>query len=103
VSQNQQETSQRKPGWPELLVILTSTAAQCWIIWLSLPPQQRYWIRLRVMGKARQLAGRRAWLEGHAGMGEELQTGRKSVRYLTAWGLGLMRELAQGELDRMKP
>ena len=78
-------------------------AANTYTIWLSLPPQQRYWIRLRVTDTFRSLTARLAWREGHAGMGEELKTGRRSVRYLGAWGLGLLRDAAVGELERLKP
>jgi hypothetical protein len=87
----------------QVAAILATAGLQAWAIWVTLPPQQRYWIRLRAMDTCRRIAGRVAWSEGHAGMGEELQTGRKPVRYLGAWGLGLLRDAAVGELERMRP
>jgi hypothetical protein len=54
---------------------------------------------------ARWLANRAArlsWLQGRAGIAEEASTGRRSPRYLMALGLGLLRDLAIGELERMK-
>ena len=87
----------------QVAAVLATAGLQAWAIWVTLPPQQRYWIRLRAMDTCRRVAGRMAWSEGHAGMGEELRTGCKSVRYLGAWGLGILRDAAVGELERMKP
>ena len=92
----------RKPGLAEFLVLGATAAAQIAVIWLSLPPQQRYWIRLAVLGKLRAATARLAWLEGRAGMAEEIQTERKSVRYLSALGLSLLREYADQTLEDMR-
>ena len=87
----------------QVAAIVATAGLQAWAIWVTLPPQQRYWIRLRATDICRSTAARLAWREGHAGMGEELSTGCRSVRYLSAWGLGILRDAAVGELERMKP
>ena len=90
----------------EVALILVSSAAGMALVlaqWWSMQP-----LALRQEMRAetarwlhRQTAGR-AWRQGHAGMGSELVTGRRSPRYLAALGLGLLRDLAIGELERMK-
>lgn len=92
----------RRPGLPEFLLLAGSAAAQVWVIWLTLPPQQRFWIRLQVLGRVRQVTARWAWLEGRAGMAEELVTQRRSVRYLSAFALAVTREAADQALEDMR-
>lgn len=87
----------------QVALVVVTAAANVTVIWLSLPPQQRYWIRLEALGWLRSTGYRLAWREGHAGMGEELSTGRKSARYLSAWGLGIARDWAVGQLEAMRP
>jgi len=92
----------RRPGLPELLLMGVSVAAQAWIVWVSLPPQQRFWIRLALLGRLRSLGARLAWLEGRAGMAEEIQTGQRTVRYVSAYGLSLVRDAAAEALEDMR-
>lgn len=87
----------------QMAALVTGAALQAWVIWLSLPPQQRFWIRLEALGWLRRVTGRAARAEGHAGMGEELSTGQRSARYLSAWGLGIAREWAVQRLEEMRP
>jgi hypothetical protein len=97
-SQQQDRTSTAA----QVLLVLLTVGLQFWVIWVQLPPQQRTWIRLAAAGRVRRIAAMGAWSEGQAGMGEELQTGQKSIRYATAYSLSLLRDRAQRILEEMK-
>jgi len=87
----------------QFLIIAMVVGANCLTIWLSLPPQQRMWIRLAVAGRVRRIAATAAWREGRAGMSEELVTGQRSVRYGSAYGLSLLRDRAHRLIEDMRP
>ena len=99
--------SQRRPGAAETLVAVAGTLAvvglQAWVLWLQISPQERLWIRLAVAGRVRQSAATMAYLLGHQGMGEELRTGQRSLRYLGAWVLSTVRDQASRSLEAMRP
>ena len=85
------------------LYLLLLLGIQAWAVWIMLPPQQRMWIRLAVAGTVRSKSATAAWRQGHQGMGEELATGQRSVRYLAAWGLSTVRDRANKSLEAMRP
>jgi hypothetical protein len=87
----------------ELVSLAVSLAGMAAAVWLTLPPQQRMWIRLAVAGRVRSSAAMMAWRQGHSGMGEEIRTGQRSIRYLAAWGLSTVRDRASTMLEAMRP
>jgi hypothetical protein len=89
----------RKPGILETLLALASTAAMAWVV---MPPQERFWVKLTVLQKAHQLAGRLAYQVGHRGMGDELSD-RDFQRYEIAFWLSSARDELAKALDGMKP
>ena len=87
----------------QIVLVLLTAGLQCWVIWIQLPPAERMWIRLAVLGRVRRLTATAAWSEGRAGMSEELATGQRSVRYATAYSLSLLRDRAHRLLEDMRP
>ena len=87
----------------EAVLILATIALQGWYLYLTLPPQQRLWLRLTVLGTVRQRSARIALLLGWQGMGEELATGQKSARYLAALWFSLGRDWANRQIEAMRP
>jgi hypothetical protein len=87
----------------ELVSLALSLAGMAAAVWFTLPPQQRMWIRLAVAGRVRSSAATMAWNMGHRGMAEEILTGQRSIRYLVAWGLSMVRDRASSALEAMRP
>lgn len=87
----------------ELLSLVVSLAGMAAALWFTLPPQQRMWIRLAVAGRVRSSSAATAWRMGHQGMGEEIATGQRSILYLAAWGLSMVRDRASQALEAMRP
>ena len=91
----------------EIALVLISSAAGVVLVWSQWwamqPGPVREEMRAETARWLHNRAARLSWAQGQAGMGEELVTGRRSPRYLFALGLGLLRDLAIGELERMKP
>ena len=89
----------RRPGKLEAVLSLASAAV---VTWCMMPPQERYWIRLRVTAGLHRAVSRLAWREGHAGMADEL-AGRDLVRYPVAYRLSLARDRLGRALEEMRP
>lgn len=84
-------------------VSLLLLSFQAWVLWMQISPQERLWIRLYGAGRLRSLSAAAAWQQGHRGMAAELATGRRSPRYLAAWGLSTVRDRAAAALEAMRP
>ena len=91
---------QRGPSLVEQLVTLASAGI---MVWVMMPPQERLWVQLRMVGVARRYADRLARLEGHAGMGDELAGRDPWSRYGGAVLAGRCRDRLDRVLTDMKP
>lgn len=89
----------RKPGKMEQAIAVASALI---LAWSMMPEQERYWIRLRVLGSLQRLSARLAWREGHRGMGDEL-CGRDLFRYPVAYRLSQARDRLTRALEEMRP
>ena len=92
----------RKPSLFEMVLMLAGTAASVWII---LPPQERYWLKLRIIRLGQQIAAAVASREGRAGMRAELagRPGEAGRSYTAAaWWSGRRDDLGRA-LEAMKP
>lgn len=89
----------RKPGKAEQAIAVVSALL---LAWSMTPEQERYWIRLKVLGTLQSLSARLAWREGHRGMGDEL-AGRDWQRYSVAFRLSQARDLIGRVLEDMRP
>ena len=89
----------RQPGKLEQAAALASLAA---ITWMSLPPQQQYWMKLAALRFLHRTASRLAWREGHRGMADEL-SGRDLLRYPVAYRLSRLRDRIGAELEAIRP
>ena len=91
----------------EIVLVLVSTAAGLAIVaaqwWTLQPPPVREQIRGETARWLHRVTAARARRQAQIAQVEEIVTGRRSLRYLSALGLGLLRDLAVGELERMKP
>jgi hypothetical protein len=91
----------RRPGKLELLVALTSTLL---MLWLTLPEHQRQLLTMQAAAAGRDLAGRLARAQGHAGMGDELDGhARARQHYGAAYRLSRLRDHLAAQLDRLRP
>lgn len=90
---------QRPPKLLEIFMALASTAAA---VYLTLPPQERMWLKLEVFQRAQRMAARLAWTTGHRGMGDEL-AGRDFQRYGIAYRLSQARDYLARKLQEMRP
>lgn len=90
----------RSPGRLEQLLALASTLVMAW---LMLPEHQRTLILMRAAERARNLTGRLARAEGHAGMGEELAGRDPGARYGGAYALARARDWLAGLPERWRP
>lgn len=88
-----------RPGLADLVVQLIYVAIGAWMM---MSPQERYWVKLRLMGKAHQAASRLAWREGRKAMGDELR-GRELARYPVALRLSQARDWIGSQLEEMRP
>lgn len=91
----------RRPGKLELVQAVLMLGLT---VWLMLPEHQRQLLAMRAAATGRDLAGRLARAQGHAGMGDELD-GHPQARqhYRTAYRLARMRDDLAGLLDRLRP
>ena len=90
------------PWWAQALLVAGTLAANLAIVWASLPPQERLWIRLRVTGTCRDLAsGRARWL-GHRGMRDELAGRDPSTWYGLALRLSRLRDAMSRSLEAIR-
>jgi len=86
------EPQRRPPPWLEILLGLMSLAGTGLIVWGSLPPQERQWIRLELTARLHRVLVVRAWREGRAGMADELAGRDPGPRYAAALWLGRWRD-----------
>ena len=91
---------QRGPTLGEQLIALGSAAA---MVWVMMPPQERFWLSLRTVALAHRVAGRLARGQGRAGMGQELSGRDPEPWYGTAVLAGHVRDALGRHLERMKP
>ena len=89
----------RKPTLAEQLAAVTSALVMAWYM---MPPEERYWAKLRFLSLLHRLSGKLARLEGRQGMGDEL-AGRDRQRYPTAFLLSRLRDRLAAELEDMRP
>ena len=82
----------RPPLWAQVLVVSGTLAANLLVVWASLPPQERLWIKLAVTGGLRDLAGRQARLAGRSGIAREASDRDPSLLYGAALMLGRVRD-----------
>lgn len=95
---HEQQQEQEAPWWVQAVLVAGTLAANLVIVWASLPPQERLWIRLRLTGVLREAADVRARQAGRAGMRDELAGRDPGFWYGTAlrlsrWRDGLARSL----------
>jgi hypothetical protein len=90
----------RQPGKLEVILALVSTTA---MMWYMMPPQERYWVKLRVLQNLRRLSARYALREGHQGMTEELQGKDPEHRYGMAFLMSRVRDMLDKALEEMRP
>lgn len=89
----------RRPGKAEQIAALASALLMAWFM---MPPQERYWAKLRLLQGVHQLASRLARAEGHRGMGDEL-AGREYWRYAVALQISQARDRLEKALEDMRP
>ncbi|MDA8319070.1 MAG: hypothetical protein M0030_04540 [Actinomycetota bacterium] len=93
-----------KPGrLTETVLAAVSTAV---MVWVMMPPQERYWVRLRVTQMAQDLGRRaavRARATGFEGMGAELGGEDPTVQYADARWLSVGRDMLARAVKVMKP
>ena len=91
----------RRPGKLELALAVASTLL---MVWLTLPEHQRQLLTMQATAAGRDLAGRLARAQGHAGMGDELD-GHTTARqhYGAAYRLSRLRDQLAVHLDRLRP
>lgn len=89
----------RKPTLLEMLATLVSVGVMAY---MTISPQERYWIRLQALGLLHRASARLAWRAGHKGMSDEL-SGRDCQRYGLAYRLSQLRDLAARALEDMRP
>ena len=91
---------QDRPTLVEQLVAVGSAAA---MVWVMMPPQERFWLSLRTVALAHRVAARLARVEGHAGMGQELSGRDPLPWYGSAVLAGRVRDMLARHLEGMKP
>lgn len=79
---------EQKPRLTEIILALISTAAA---VYLTLPPQERLWIKITFYQKIHETVTRLAWRTGRKGMSDEL-AGRDYDRYSVAYRLSQLRD-----------
>lgn len=89
----------RKPGALEQIAALTSALAMAWMM---MPPQERYWCKLRTLALLHRASERLARKAGHRAMGDEL-AGRDYQRYVVALRLSQARDAIGRTLEGMRP
>ena|SRR5215472_409990 len=92
----------RPPLWAQVLVVSGTLAANLLVVWASLPPQERLWIRLAVTGGLRDLAGRQARVAGRSGMAAEVAGRDPSLLYAAALRLGKVRDGLGKSLEALR-
>ena len=90
----------RQPGKLEVILALISTTV---MMWYMMSPQERYWVKLRLLQEARRLSARRALREGHRGMAEELRGADPKPRYGGAFLMSRFRDWLDKALEDMRP
>jgi len=95
---------ERQPGKLETALALISMALVCWV---TIPPQERLWLRIRAAELAQAAALRAAgaaWRRGHEGMGLELAGEPGAVvRYGEALWLSAARDSLERFMRIVKP
>jgi hypothetical protein len=93
----------RQPSKTEIIVSAVATLLTVGVAaYAQAAPDERRQVRFSTASWLMRVTGRRAWLLGREGIAEEAESGRESPRYFWAWMLGLLREFAAGELERLK-
>ena len=79
---------------PRTLDLIVSLIATVLVLWESLPPDERLWLRLKAATLSRRVLAALARREGRAGMADELAAGpeRAASRYNAAYWLSLARD-----------
>lgn len=91
-----------EPRKPSLTEQVMAVAASLMMGWYMMPPQERYWAKLRMLNLLHKVTGRLALREGFRGMADELR-GRDRQRYGTAYLLSLARDGLAQALEDMRP
>jgi hypothetical protein len=89
----------RTPGLAETLAALAGTAM---MVWATMPPQQRFWIRQAALSRCHRHLARLARRQGYRAMGDEL-AGRDYRRYDLTILLAAARDRLAAELEGMRP
>ena len=92
----------RPPLWAQVLVVSGTLAANLMVVWASLPPQERLWIRLAVTGGLRDLAGRQARAAGRSGIAREATDRDPSLLYGAALMLSRVRDGLSKSLEALR-
>lgn len=90
---------QRPPKIVEIILALTSTAAA---VYMTLPPQERLWLKMSLAQKLHHVSTKLAWKIGHKGMADEL-AGRDYQRYGIAYRISKLRDALSRKLQEMRP
>lgn len=90
----------RQPGKLELILATASMAA---MLWYTIPPQERYWVKLRAVQTLHRLSGRAARREGRQGMSDELSGKDPKPHYGGAYIMSRVRDVLGKTLEGMKP
>jgi hypothetical protein len=90
----------RKPGAAEAILAIASTAVMTWCV---IPPQERFWIKLRTLQALYNLSAKLARQEGQRGMGDELRGRDPEPRYGGAYSMSRVRDYLAKSLEGMKP
>lgn len=84
----------KRPGLTETILSLVSVAV---MVWFTMPPQERMWVRLAVLQQMHRASDRLARKLGYQGMGDEL-AGRDFQNYDLAYRVALLRDRLAREL-----
>ena len=89
----------QKPGKASAILALVSMAA---MTWLMMPPQERYWAKLRLLQCAHRASALLARSEGRQGMAAELRGTDPWPRYGVAYQCSRLRDHLARRMEDMR-